>query len=349
VAAGEAGYGSTPSAAAAAAALESGQPLVDMFCKAMQQQQQVGATPEDATEQQQQQQQQGGATVEDPTEQQQQQQLLKRLYSLLVTSLKGLALCKGDSAAGGIRLMLASIDAAELAVHLCKAAASSGSSSSSSRGALSVQLLGPWMALATLAVTTAIEAHMSLIDELAPSLAEIKRSSTTDTIEKEIASNPDAPLGRMLPVVTWLVEQLQQHQQGLGVPAELVAELQQLHMLLPASATMTGACVRVDEAAVQAGTVNSLSGAEMRNVMHRVAMTVLAQTPHAYACNNPGMCGSLDVPQGSGVCVCGFCRCHRRGGCRFVYTCLVSVASTGGMRRAAWDACVQLKPWCLAL
>jgi hypothetical protein len=193
--------------------------------------------------------------------------------------------------------MLASIDAAELVVHLCKTAASSGSSSSSS-GALSVQQVAPWMALAARGVTCAVEMFVRMTNGNAAGLAEVKRSSTADAIEQEIARNPNAPLARLLPVDTWLVEQLQQHQQGLGVPAELVAEMQQLQMLLPASAVMTGPCVEANEAAVQAGAVNSVSSAEMRDAMHRVAASVLAQTPHAYACNNPGVFASLEEPQG---------------------------------------------------
>jgi hypothetical protein len=281
VAAGVMSNGRTPSPAAAAAAAAVGysQPLVAMFCSAMQQQQQ------------------GSATAEEPTEQQQQQQVPKRLYSLLVSVLKGLLLSNGDTAAGDIRLMLGSVDAAELAVQLCKAAASSASnsSSSSSRGVLSAQQVSPWMALAARGVTTAIETHVSLMNENAPGLAEIKRSSTADAIEMETARKPDAPLERLLPVDTWLLEQLQQHQQALGVPAELVAELQQIlsyvQMALPAA--MMGLCMSVNEAAMRAGTVNSVGGAEMGNAMHRIAMPVLAQTPHAYACNNPGVLSSL--------------------------------------------------------
>jgi hypothetical protein len=269
VAAGGAHNGSTPSAAAA---VESSQPLVAMFCSAMEQQQL------------------GGAKAEEPTEQQQLLQLPKRLYSLLVSSLKGLLLTNGDTAAGDIRVMLASVDVAELAVQLCKAAASSSSSSSSSRGALSVQQVSPWMALAARGVTMAVQSHITLLNENAAGLAEIKHSSTADATEKDIARKPNAPLERLLPVVTWLVGQLQQHQQVLGVPAELVAELQQLLTYVQSAlpAVVMGLCVRVDEAAMQAGTIHSVGGAEMGNAMHRIAMRVLAQTPHAYACNNPG-------------------------------------------------------------
>jgi hypothetical protein len=256
---------------AAAVLAGSSQSLAVMFRTAMQQQQQ------------------GGATAEEPNEQ---QQLLlpKRLYSLLISLLKGLLLSNGDTA-GDIRLMLASIDAAELAIHLCKAAgASSSSSSSSSRGALSVQQISPWMALAARGVTTAVEMHLSLMNENAPGLADIKRSSSADPIEKQIANKPDAPLERLLPIDTWLLQQLKQHQQGLGVPGGLVSELQEMltyvETALPAA--MMGLCVRVDEAAVRAGTINSVGGAEMGNVLHRIAMPVLAQTPHGYACNNPG-------------------------------------------------------------
>jgi hypothetical protein len=281
--------GSTSAAAAAAAG--SSQPLVAMVCSAMQQQQQRGsATAEEPTEQQQQ---QGGGTAEEPTEQQ--QQLPKRLYSLLVSSLKGILLNISDTA-GYIRLMLASVEAAKLVVHLCKAAARSGSSSSSSKGTLSVQQLCPWMALAARSVAAAIESHMRLSnDNNAAGLAEIISSNNADAVDKEIATNPDIVLEQLPPAVTWLVEQLQQHQHALGVPAELVAELQQLlsHVQQALPAATTGLCVGLNEPAVGAGTVNSVGCAEMGNVMHRIAMSVMAQTPHAYACNNPGMFDSL--------------------------------------------------------
>jgi hypothetical protein len=110
----------------------------------------------------QQQQQQGGASAAGQDEQQ--LQLPKRLYSLLISTLKGLLLSNGDTATGDIRLMLAAVDVSELVVGICSAAGAS--SSSSSRGAaaapLSAQLVAPWMALAARCVTTAIEMHMSL-------------------------------------------------------------------------------------------------------------------------------------------------------------------------------------------
>jgi hypothetical protein len=147
------------------------------------------------------------------------------------------------------------------------------------------------MALAARGVTCAVELFVRMTNGNAAGLEEIKHSSTADAIEQEIARNPNAPLARLLPVDTWLVEQLQQHQQGLGVPAELVHELQQLRsyveVVLPAA--MMGHSFKMSEAAVQAGAVESIGIQEMARMMHRIAINVLAQTPHAYACNNPGV------------------------------------------------------------
>jgi hypothetical protein len=132
---------------------------------------------------------------------------------------------------------------------------------------------------------------MSLHAENAAGLAELARGST----DAQVAKKPDAPLQRLLPAVGWLVDCLQQHRQAVGVPAETVEELQQMNsyvqMAMPAA--MLGLCMRVDEAAVRnMMSPQSVGAAEMANVMHRIAMPVLVQTPHAYACNNPGVLAS---------------------------------------------------------
>jgi hypothetical protein len=215
--------------------------------------------------------------------------LPKRVYSLLVSCLKGLLLSNGDTAAGDIRLMLAGVDVAELIVHLCSAAGAADSSSSRD-AALSAQQATPWMALAARCVTTTIEMHISLHAENAPGVAEIIRSST-DQREKETAKKLDAPLQQLLPAVQWLVDSLQEYQRDLGVPLESFMKLQQMNsyvqMAMPAA--MMGLCMRVGQEDIRNMRVPaSVRAGEMANVMHRIAMPILAQTPHTYACNNPG-------------------------------------------------------------
>ena len=85
-----------------------------------------------------------------------------------------------------------------------------------------------------------------------------------------------ARLPQLLPAVAWLVESLQQHRQALAVPPQLLAEQQQLNSYLQSVAWS------------EPGREPS-EAAELAEEMQRIAACVMAQVPHDYACNNPGV------------------------------------------------------------
>jgi hypothetical protein len=265
---------STPAGAAAAAG--SNRPLADLFRTVMQQQQQ----------------QQGGAST-GVQDEQQQQQLLKCRYSLLVSTLKGLLRSGGGTALGDARLMCASVKVTAIVVGLCSAAGAASSSGSSRVGALSVQQLAPWMALAARCVITAVEMHMSLKGKVAAGAPELAGSNVHALMVEVAAEMPDGLLQQLLPAVSWLVDCLEQHQLTLRVPAELLKEQQRMNSRLHRgmAAVMRGPHVRMAEAA-QPGAAGTPGVEEMLHNVHSIAMCILAQVPQAYACNNPGVWAS---------------------------------------------------------